>query len=1029
MVASVVVIRLAATTRPRSVGRSRHPRHLSGGLFDGARVCLVVLAVVGSVLAVAPAAAAQGQRFPDVAADHYAFEAVEWAVEAGVTAGYTDGTFKPQRPLIRRHALVFMARYYDEILGADESEDFTRGDMMVLLKAINDGTIRGETPQDAAPGTGGATQGQRFPDVSPGHYAFEAIEWAAEVGVTAGYGDGTFRPAQALSKRHALVFMARYYDEILGAEESEDFARGDMMVLLKAINDGTLRSTDTSSQPTIPPEDGQLVEFAEGESAIRSIPENTPAGINVGAAVSADVGGTLSYNLSGPDAASFTIVAAKGQIRTADGVVYDYEAKNRYSVAVGVVDDSGASGTIDVTILIENLVSACQPLRNLRTNPGDGYLTVRWSPNPQMEGKARVLGYQVEMRLGDGPWANRRTILGRSIGATVYGGLENLARYWFRMRPINTEGECDWSPAFIGIPSTFLIPIIPFDRFGMRPLGSPDRSFRFVTPKRCRYSADGTALDANCQVAATGPQAISITLEFDDPSRGSCDIALAFSSLTAGSFADECFDAGVNTETPFDIGFKMPPAAPQTESEVETPGAPRSKEEFSVLAWGRNDLIPGLHFGCLAPGAVEDFCDDIDADLNVAYRFERDPNTGTLHFVPGEYTYESTGPSTSVLTFKGHTGVTYIFDLDFKPSGHVGVTVSKQSEPISWPGLPYPDLGLEALLPIPNSWWEWAAAETDFAPDDLAGLEAIAPTTRGGIAAERAWGDDRLLRMFMGRISGRWSSPIHYDITRSYDKLGRNRGVLRIDIVDLGTDDPVDDSGTYTFDLIFAADGAALYTLTITKEGETPKVRRGIADFNGDSITLEGIPDELTLPRAPPQAAGQDISGVEIAAAISASVIGGSDVQTFLMSDQGVQPAAYQPGDWLEPKDGSVQRMMIVGASQAAAVSPVASQQQVPATVLHGSSVSPLSQIASTARSALYDPFAASTRQAVTSEPAIMQLLVVCMQKGQAIPIRGSRYFSQPKQAQGPIQTCQRNCALNETSDIQECVWKCEEMG
>ena len=211
-------------------------------MFDGARVCLVVLAVVGSVLAVAPAAAAQGQRFPDVAADHYAFEAVEWAVEAGVTVGYTDGTFKPQRPLIRRHAVVFMERYYDEILGADESEDFTRGDMMVLLKAINDGTIRGEAPQDAAPGTDGAAQGQRFPDVAADHYAFEAVEWAVEAGVTVGYTDGTFKPQRPLIRRHAVVFMERYYDEILGADESEDFTRGDMMVLLKAINDGTLRT-------------------------------------------------------------------------------------------------------------------------------------------------------------------------------------------------------------------------------------------------------------------------------------------------------------------------------------------------------------------------------------------------------------------------------------------------------------------------------------------------------------------------------------------------------------------------------------------------------------------------------------------------------------------------------------------------------------------------------------------------------------------------------------------------------------------
>ena len=189
-------------------------------------------------------------RFPDVAPDHYAFEAVEWAAEVGVTTGYTDGTFKPERPLIKRHAVVFMERYYDEILQAEESEDFTRGDMMVLLKAINDGTIRGTESDTAAESPSEQGASQRFPDVAPDHYAFEAVEWVAEVGVTTGYTDGTFKPERPLIKRHAVVFMERYYDEILQAEESEDFTRGDMMVLLKAINDGALAGASGHVIPT-----------------------------------------------------------------------------------------------------------------------------------------------------------------------------------------------------------------------------------------------------------------------------------------------------------------------------------------------------------------------------------------------------------------------------------------------------------------------------------------------------------------------------------------------------------------------------------------------------------------------------------------------------------------------------------------------------------------------------------------------------------------------------------------------------------
>ena len=203
------------------------------------RVIATAAAALVAVLVAAGAVVAQtAQRFEDVPPDHYAFEAVEWAAEAELTTGYGDGTFKPQRPLNKRHAVVFMERFYDEILQAEESKNFTRGDMMVLLKAINDADIAPEDPDTEH--TVVAETAQRFEDVPPDHYAFEAVEWAAEAELTTGYGDGTFKPQRPLNKRHAVVFMERFYDEILQAEESKNFTRGDMMVLLKAINDADI---------------------------------------------------------------------------------------------------------------------------------------------------------------------------------------------------------------------------------------------------------------------------------------------------------------------------------------------------------------------------------------------------------------------------------------------------------------------------------------------------------------------------------------------------------------------------------------------------------------------------------------------------------------------------------------------------------------------------------------------------------------------------------------------------------------------
>lgn len=101
------------------------------------RRTLVVATIVLAVLAGGVAAAQTGQRFWDVPVDHPQVGAVEWAAETGLTVGYGDGTFRPDKALHRDHAVIFMNRFYDRILKADETDGFTRGDMMTLLHDIN----------------------------------------------------------------------------------------------------------------------------------------------------------------------------------------------------------------------------------------------------------------------------------------------------------------------------------------------------------------------------------------------------------------------------------------------------------------------------------------------------------------------------------------------------------------------------------------------------------------------------------------------------------------------------------------------------------------------------------------------------------------------------------------------------------------------------------------------------------------------------------------------------------------------------
>jgi len=100
-------------------------------------------------------------------------------------------------------------------------------------------------------------------------------------------------------------------------------------------------------------------------TATRSVPENSAAGTNVGAAVAATPGDsdTLHYWLTGTDASSFDIVSTSGQIQTKSGITYNYESKSSYEVTVNVRDNKDEAGdadnatddTIDVTINLSNV--------------------------------------------------------------------------------------------------------------------------------------------------------------------------------------------------------------------------------------------------------------------------------------------------------------------------------------------------------------------------------------------------------------------------------------------------------------------------------------------------------------------------------------------------------------------------------------------------------------------------------------------------------------------------------------------------
>ena len=126
--------------------------------------------------------------------------------------------------------------------------------------------------------------------------------------------------------------------------------------------------------------------FSGGESAVISVPENTPAGENIGTPLGAQDadGDALTYSLSGADAGAFAVDAASGQLRT--GSPLDYEAKSSYTVIVAVSDGRGGRDSIVVTIVVTDVDETVAPMLVPEPVPIDNPLTqVVETVEPQTE--------------------------------------------------------------------------------------------------------------------------------------------------------------------------------------------------------------------------------------------------------------------------------------------------------------------------------------------------------------------------------------------------------------------------------------------------------------------------------------------------------------------------------------------------------------------------------------------------------------------------------------------------------------------
>ena len=109
-----------------------------------------------------------------------------------------------------------------------------------------------------------------------------------------------------------------------------------------------------NAAPVFPDQDF-LTEGDQSDSTTREVDENTKAGSNIGAPVSAhdDDGDLLIYTLGGADASHFSLSRNNGQLKTKGAL--NYEARNSYTVVVTATDPSGAADSITVTINVTDV--------------------------------------------------------------------------------------------------------------------------------------------------------------------------------------------------------------------------------------------------------------------------------------------------------------------------------------------------------------------------------------------------------------------------------------------------------------------------------------------------------------------------------------------------------------------------------------------------------------------------------------------------------------------------------------------------
>ena len=164
--------------------------------------------------------------FPDIAAPHDVN--IRDIAARGIARGYSDGTFRPGRPVSRAQMASFLVRAVelDPVTDAEPFSDVSGGDHSPNIAALAEaGIVEGFADGRYGPARP-VTRGQMASfivrafelDEGRGHVTFRDggegthaanIGVVAAVGIARGHKDGTFRPHEPVTRAQMATFLAR----------------------------------------------------------------------------------------------------------------------------------------------------------------------------------------------------------------------------------------------------------------------------------------------------------------------------------------------------------------------------------------------------------------------------------------------------------------------------------------------------------------------------------------------------------------------------------------------------------------------------------------------------------------------------------------------------------------------------------------------------------------------------------------------------------------------------------------------------